>query len=114
MCRSQGAQLATVKSFGGPRSQERKLFTKYLESQSDSLTLPEGGRIYFMVWVKGSSAGSSSDGSSLDRMGNIIYIEEGHGNSGKEVKEANCKSTFLKFPVCEKRPNGEQSGPGEC
>jgi len=108
LCQSQGAQLATVKSFHGPESQERGLFTKYLESQYDSLSgrfrdgLLINNKPWFFVWIGGSSDGSSSGGSSSDRMPNSMLIAEKYEASGRIGNWYECKSKL--YPVCEKRP----------
>merc|ERR1711970_1575973 len=104
LCQSQGAQLATVKSFHGPESQERGLFTKYLESQYDSLSgrfrdgLLINNKPWFFVWIGGSSDGSSSGGSSSDRMPNSMLIAEKYEASGRIGNWYECKSEFL-YPV---------------
>jgi len=100
LCKSQGAQLMSVKSFKGLKSKERELLKKYLESQSqyDSTGTMD-------MWVGGSLAGSSSNGSSSNRMCKRLYMADIWVDIYGPFQASTQINRWRRmFPLCKKRP----------
>jgi len=91
VCKSQEAQLMSVKSFNGLKSKEKELLKRYVKSQYDSI-----GERTMNMWVVGSLAGSSSNGSSSNRMCKRLYVSKNYADIYGPFE-----SRTNHFPLCE-------------